>query len=373
MFAIGDDNWPGLSKLTEECGELLQVIGKLMATHGEPKHWDGTDLMQRFLDEMGDLGGAHEFVVGFMSRDDRASVRQRAREKLALFQRWHSDGFFGRRTQNTTPSPVLSTDASVTVDTANPTAAVTFYDDELPHLSKGQVETREILGHLIVISHSPMPSAFHTGRARYHVVCATCRIVLHDATTSARAQIDSHARKQVEQMSDSDAFLLRYLRICAVRTVSIANEAFGKEMSCESLGDTLTRIEHGIAELRKTGDGARERVSELGSCNDQMRDSVTVIAEDAFGPIPVGPIGSLDATLSHLKRGICALQQRISKLVAEAEVADRASQSVHRRVPREQAIEIALEAANRHKNDPDSRRFPPEWVIDAVMSAWKAV
>jgi len=31
--------WPGLAKLNEESGELVQVIGKLMMTHGERAHW----------------------------------------------------------------------------------------------------------------------------------------------------------------------------------------------------------------------------------------------------------------------------------------------------------------------------------------------
>jgi hypothetical protein len=33
-FAIGSDAWPGTSKLLEEQGELVQVLGKLMATGG---------------------------------------------------------------------------------------------------------------------------------------------------------------------------------------------------------------------------------------------------------------------------------------------------------------------------------------------------
>lgn len=40
MFAIGSPVWPGLSKLAEEAGETLQVVGKLMGTGGESAHWD---------------------------------------------------------------------------------------------------------------------------------------------------------------------------------------------------------------------------------------------------------------------------------------------------------------------------------------------
>lgn len=28
MFAIGDKEWPGISKLIEEAGEVLQICGK---------------------------------------------------------------------------------------------------------------------------------------------------------------------------------------------------------------------------------------------------------------------------------------------------------------------------------------------------------
>lgn len=30
MFSIGSKRWPGISKLIEECGEVLQIAGKLM-------------------------------------------------------------------------------------------------------------------------------------------------------------------------------------------------------------------------------------------------------------------------------------------------------------------------------------------------------
>lgn len=52
-FAIGDAVLPGVSKVVEEAGELLQVVGKLMAVHGSPEGWDGTDLRERFVLESG--------------------------------------------------------------------------------------------------------------------------------------------------------------------------------------------------------------------------------------------------------------------------------------------------------------------------------
>lgn len=33
-FSLGSRTWPGLSKLVEECGEVLQIAGKIMGTGG---------------------------------------------------------------------------------------------------------------------------------------------------------------------------------------------------------------------------------------------------------------------------------------------------------------------------------------------------
>lgn len=90
MFAIGSSVWPGLSKLIEECGEVTQVAGKLIATGGEAAHWDGTDLRERLQNELGDLRAAIAFVVNHCGLD-RDAYLQRAEEKLKLFAAWHKD------------------------------------------------------------------------------------------------------------------------------------------------------------------------------------------------------------------------------------------------------------------------------------------
>lgn len=89
MFAIGSPRWPGIAKLDEEAGEVLQVIGKLMGTGGETNHWDGTDLQARLIEEIGDVLAACEFVVS-VNHLDHESVNARRAEKLALFYRWHN-------------------------------------------------------------------------------------------------------------------------------------------------------------------------------------------------------------------------------------------------------------------------------------------
>ncbi len=90
MFAFGDKEWPGIAKLNEEAGELVQVIGKLMMTHGMAEHWDGTGLRERFVLELGDLAAAIQFVVGrVLTTDEVRLFRTRIQEKFMKFEQWH--------------------------------------------------------------------------------------------------------------------------------------------------------------------------------------------------------------------------------------------------------------------------------------------
>lgn len=93
MFHIGAQKWPGISKLMEECGEVLQVCGKLIATRGETKHWDGgPPLDERLLDELADLSAAINFVLS--SNFTESQIEQwdlRVTEKIERFFRWHAN------------------------------------------------------------------------------------------------------------------------------------------------------------------------------------------------------------------------------------------------------------------------------------------
>lgn len=91
MFAIGDKEWPGISKLIEECGETLQVCGKLIATGGEERHWDGSNLHKRLEDELADLKAAILFVCDENCLDGE-QFEVRVQKKLARFRRWHELG-----------------------------------------------------------------------------------------------------------------------------------------------------------------------------------------------------------------------------------------------------------------------------------------
>lgn len=100
-FSIGSDNWPGLSKLIEECGEVLQVAGKLVATGGRTDHWSGHQLDQDLADELGDLQAAIDFAMyANADRLDTARLCARRLAKLRLFLQWH-----GRPLVRTTPDP----------------------------------------------------------------------------------------------------------------------------------------------------------------------------------------------------------------------------------------------------------------------------
>ncbi len=85
--AIGSTTWPGTSKLTEECGELLQVLGKIAAYPGG-EHPDGTDIVARLHDELADVMAAAEYVID-ANRLDAVKIHERIRDKAARFWGWH--------------------------------------------------------------------------------------------------------------------------------------------------------------------------------------------------------------------------------------------------------------------------------------------
>lgn len=88
-FSIGSDFWPGISKLIEEAGEVLQVCGKLIASHGANEHWDGGDLRERLQNEIADVTAACAFVAD-RNKLDVEAMEARVRRKLGMFDEWHS-------------------------------------------------------------------------------------------------------------------------------------------------------------------------------------------------------------------------------------------------------------------------------------------
>ncbi len=85
----------GLAKLTEECGELQQVIGKLFQYPNlidctEIQHPDGTILRACLEDEIADVLAAIEFVHQKLKLNTAEMTHRRA-VKLALFQKWDKE------------------------------------------------------------------------------------------------------------------------------------------------------------------------------------------------------------------------------------------------------------------------------------------
>lgn len=90
MFAIGDNEWPGVSKLVEEIGELGQVLGKLMGSRGDTKHWSG-DLRDMMQTEIGDVMAAITFLLAHNPALNRETIEAQIKKKVALFEQWHKD------------------------------------------------------------------------------------------------------------------------------------------------------------------------------------------------------------------------------------------------------------------------------------------
>jgi hypothetical protein len=92
-YSIGaaPDQWPGLSRLIEEAGEVLQVAGKIIGTGGAHTAYDGTPLRLALVMELGDLKAAIEYVIR-VNELDPVAVNQRRDRKSSLYGRWHQAG-----------------------------------------------------------------------------------------------------------------------------------------------------------------------------------------------------------------------------------------------------------------------------------------
>jgi NTP pyrophosphatase (non-canonical NTP hydrolase) len=73
----------GLAILAEECGEVVQRVGKILR-HGKRK-WDGTSNVERLESEVGDIQAIVEVLVdlGVVSAGE---LRQHRDEKLRKFR-----------------------------------------------------------------------------------------------------------------------------------------------------------------------------------------------------------------------------------------------------------------------------------------------
>lgn len=92
MFAIGDKEWAGLSKLVEECGEVQQVLGKLIGSRGDVNHYDGSNLRDRLEEELADLLAAIMFFTMANGLGASGNIGERAKQKYELFVQWCLEG-----------------------------------------------------------------------------------------------------------------------------------------------------------------------------------------------------------------------------------------------------------------------------------------
>jgi NTP pyrophosphatase (non-canonical NTP hydrolase) len=79
--------WRGIGKLVEECGEVLQLCGKLFAFPYGDHPDDNGDLAIRIEEELADLHAAMRYFI-LMNEIDVARINARSEKKLARFYDW---------------------------------------------------------------------------------------------------------------------------------------------------------------------------------------------------------------------------------------------------------------------------------------------
>jgi hypothetical protein len=94
-YCIGSDIWPGMAKLVEEMGELNQVIGKIMSGGGDPIYWDGTNLVEKLVEELADVQAVLWFFTNINVKQLKIDgefwgpLAHRMRYKQDKFIEWH--------------------------------------------------------------------------------------------------------------------------------------------------------------------------------------------------------------------------------------------------------------------------------------------
>ena len=77
----------GLTKLQEECGELIQIAAKKSAFFDLEVHPDGSVMKAKLIEEMGDVMAAIIHVCTYLDINYIA-VENRMEHKLKLFESW---------------------------------------------------------------------------------------------------------------------------------------------------------------------------------------------------------------------------------------------------------------------------------------------
>lgn len=93
--SIGSFVVPGIIKVKEECGELIQVLAKVAAIGMIDRYWDGTKLNIKLIEEIGDVEATLEYLKAHNGLD-REAIKARKKAKLKKFARWHKNVRAGR-------------------------------------------------------------------------------------------------------------------------------------------------------------------------------------------------------------------------------------------------------------------------------------
>lgn len=89
-YTMSNRVWPGLGKVIEECGEVVQVAAKIIVNHGSTEYYDGSDLRSHLEDEIADLEATLEFLKSENGLD-RWRIYNRKQSKLLKFHKWKAN------------------------------------------------------------------------------------------------------------------------------------------------------------------------------------------------------------------------------------------------------------------------------------------
>ncbi len=81
-YSLPSDDWPGLAKLVEECGDVLEAAGKIMGGSGASYL-----LRDRLSGELADLLAVTAFVIEANGLDGSSFSRRRADTLRSLYSR----------------------------------------------------------------------------------------------------------------------------------------------------------------------------------------------------------------------------------------------------------------------------------------------
>lgn len=98
-YSIGSDHLPGISKMVEEYGEVLQILGKIQGRGDLGIHWDGQNLKESLENEMSDVAAANHFLATKLQLNTPRML-ERAEKKIKLFNRWHENIQAGRDSED---------------------------------------------------------------------------------------------------------------------------------------------------------------------------------------------------------------------------------------------------------------------------------